>query len=195
MKKILTLFTILLFAVTVSAEDAEFDPATNVLNIPTVRVGGSSIYDVKLQLNSAGGFALIDYSPTPPNSSTHVYYFNLYNDYGSDNQWHAGVEDHLINFNTRQATLETNSAYIDLYGVNGMEAINPDDIESFTKWTWTATLHEKTNLTGGSLLDLQDHQITVTVQAVSATRLEFTWNFDRNHMASHMNLVIQFQGS
>ena len=173
MKKVLILFTIIVFAVTVSAEDAEFDLTTNVLNIPTIKVGGSSIYDVKLQMNSAGQFALIDYS------ATHVYYFNLYNDYGGDNQWHAGVEDHLINFNTRQATLENNSAYIDLDGVNSMEVINPDYIESFTKWTWTATLHEKTNLTGGSLLDLQDHQITVTVQAVSATRLEFTWNFDR----------------
>ena len=69
MKKVLVVLAILLFTVNVAAEDAEFDLSTSILTIPTVNIGSSSIYDVKLQMNGAGEFIMTGYSPTPSTST------------------------------------------------------------------------------------------------------------------------------
>jgi hypothetical protein len=43
----------------------EYDPATQELRLPQVKVGDSSVYDVKLKHEPPANFKLISYSPTP----------------------------------------------------------------------------------------------------------------------------------
>lgn len=64
MMKLIKLLLLLLISNIAWAEEAEYQIATQILSIPTVKLGDSRLYNARLKLNSAGLFAIVSYDET-----------------------------------------------------------------------------------------------------------------------------------